>query len=236
MLWFLSLGFLTGLSHALEADHLAAIGAMAVDKRKKGRGEHSLARRGAAWGIGHALTLFAICAAAILLGLTLSDQLAAALEFAVGLMLIFLGVDVIRRMRRARIHFHKHDHGDGAPHIHAHSHAKTSDHNHEHARGLPLKPLLVGLAHGAAGSGALLVLALAATQEPWLAIVYVVIFGVGAVAGMALLTYAASWPLSWAERGAGWIYKGVSLASAAVAMGLGVSIVVDRWAMAIEVF
>lgn len=233
MLWFLSLGFLTGMSHALEADHLAAVGALAVDKSKKNK--HSLARRGAAWGVGHALTLFAICAAAILLGLSLSDQLAAALEFAVGLMLIYLGVDVIRRMRRARIHFHQHDHGDGA-HIHAHSHAKTEGHDHEHASGLPLKPLLVGLAHGAAGSGALLVLALAATQEPWLAIVYVVIFGVGAVAGMALLSYAAAWPMGWAERGAGWLYKGVSIASAAVAMGLGVSIVIDRWAMAIEIF
>ena len=233
MLWFLSLGFLTGLSHALEADHLAAVGAMAVSKDNKSRG-HSLARRGVAWGIGHAFTLFAICAAAILLGLTLSDQLAAALEFMVGLMLIFLGVDVIRKMRRAQIHFHVHDHGDGEPHIHAHSHAKTHGHNHGHAQGLPLRPLIVGLAHGAAGSGALLVLALAATQEPWLAIFYVLIFGAGAVAGMALLTYAAMWPLGWAEDGAAWVYKGVSLASAAVAMGLGLSIIIDRWSLAIE--
>ena len=96
---FLALGFLIGTQHALKADHLAAVGTLSLGA---GHTKRSLALRGAAWGLGHAITLFAICAAVILLGLSLTEQTAAAFKFAVGVMLVLLGFDVIRRMRARR--------------------------------------------------------------------------------------------------------------------------------------
>ena len=227
---FLALGFLIGMQHALEADHLAAVGAMAVEGRSSKR---RLALRGAVWGLGHTITLFAICAAVIVMGLTLTDRMAAALEFGVGVMLVLLGLDVIRRMRAKRVHFHVHSHGDGRPHIHAHSHQDaTADHasdphHHRHPTGFPLRALLVGLVHGAAGSAGLLALAVAATQEAWAAVGYVAVFGLGSILGMAALSFVAAWPLGAAERHAKWLHRGLAVGAAALAIGLGVDVMAE---------
>lgn len=227
---FLALGFLIGMQHALEADHLAAVGAMAVDGPAS---KKRLALRGAVWGLGHTITLFAICAAVILMGLTLTDQVAASLEFAVGVMLVLLGLDVLRRLRKQRIHFHAHRHGDGPAHIHAHSHAgaeaphDSDPHRHTHPTGFPLRALFVGLVHGAAGSAGLLALAVAATQEAWLAVGYVAVFGLGSILGMAALSFVAAWPLGAAERHAKWMHSGLSLGAAALAVFLGVDVMAE---------
>ena len=227
---FLALGFLIGMQHALEADHLAAVGAMAVGGRSSKRG---LALRGAVWGLGHTITLFAICVAVILMGLTLTDQVAAALEFGVGIMLVLLGLDVIRRMRAKRVHFHVHTHDDGRPHIHAHSHqGATTDHasdphHHRHPTGFPFRALLIGLVHGAAGSAGLLALAVAATQEAWAAVGYVAVFGLGSILGMAALSFVAAWPLGAAERHAKWLHRGLSIGAAALAIVLGADVMIE---------
>ena len=227
---FLALGFLIGMQHALEADHLAAVGTMAVSGRASKR---RLALSGAVWGLGHTITLFAMCTAVILMGLSLTDRLSAALEFGVGVMLVLLGLDVVRRMRKGRVHFHVHSHDDGRPHLHAHSHAGAAaphaedPHDHSHPSGFPLRPLLVGLVHGAAGSAGLLALAVAATREAWLAVGYVLVFGLGSILGMAALSFAAAWPLGAAGRHAAWLHGGISLAAAALAIGLGIGVMAE---------
>ncbi len=229
MEWFLALGFLIGMQHALEADHLAAVGAMAASAHASKRG---LALRGAAWGLGHAFALFAICLAVILMDLTLTDRVAAALEFGVGVMLVLLGIDVIRRMRKRRVHYHVHDHGDGRAHLHAHSHAGATrphardPHDHRHPNGFPLRALIVGLVHGAAGSAGLLALAVAATGEPWTAVGYVLVFGLGSILGMAALSFVAAWPLGAMEWHTKWLHNGLSIGAAALAIGLGFSVMV----------
>jgi len=235
MLGFILLGFLVGMSHAVEADHLAAVGAMATGETSR----RKLVMRGAAWGAGHTITLFIICTAAIVFGFILTDQTAARLEFVVGIMLAVLGIDVVRRMRKRRIHFHAHDHGDGRPHLHAHSHmdskhAHASDpHHHRHPERLPLRALLVGLVHGAAGSAALLALTVAATKDPWVAVGYVAVFGVGSMVGMALLSLIAAWPLKLAETRAKWLQTGVSAAVAVLAVGLGISVMIETGPLAL---
>ncbi len=226
---FLALGFLIGMQHALEADHLAAVGAMAARAHASKRG---LALRGAVWGLGHTITLFAICLAVILMGLTLTDRMAAALEFGVGVMLVLLGVDVVRRMRARRVHFHIHDHGNGRAHVHAHSHAGATrphardPHDHRHPTGFPWRALIIGLVHGAAGSAGLLALAVAATREPWTAVGYVLVFGLGSILGMAALSFVAAWPLGAVERHAKWLHNGLSIGAAALAVGLGFTVMV----------
>ncbi len=236
---FLALGFLIGMQHALEADHLAAIGAMATDGKSGRRG---LVLRGAVWGLGHTTTLFAICAAAVLLGVALSPGLEAALEFCVGVMLVLLGVHVFVRMWRKKVHFHVHDHGEGAPHFHAHSHegAKQSHdqdpHAHRHPVKFPLRALAIGLIHGAAGSAGLLALAVAATQDPLVALSYVAVFGFGSILGMAALSFVASLPLVAIEQKAKRLYQGLSVAAGTLAVVIGIDIMVETGSLAATVF
>ena len=182
---------------------------------------------GVAWGLGHTVTLFALCSAVIVFGYVLTDRMAATFEFAVGVMLVMLGLNVLRKMRKATIHFHVHDHDDRKAYIHAHSHldanlAHSDDpHDHRHWSAVPLKALLVRLVHGAAGSAALLALAVAAAHDPWTAILYVLLFGVGSICGMAVLSLAASWPLGLAGRSSTWLHRGLHGAIAATAIALG---------------
>ncbi len=223
---FLLLGFAIGMAHALEADHLAAMGTLATDNGDR----TSLVLRGAVWGLGHTVTLFAMCCAVILFGLVLTDKMAAAMEFSVGVLLVVLGLDVLRRLRKSRVHFHVHDHGDGRPHLHAHSHAGASvrhdsdPHDHRHWHQFPVKALLVGVMHGAAGSAGLLALAIAASRDPGIALAYVALFGLGSILGMAALSYVASWPLGWAEKSASSIRTVVYLVTAALAVGIGTQV------------
>ncbi len=231
---FLFLGFLIGMSHALEADHLAAVGAMAA--REKG-GKKALVWRGIAWGVGHTITLFALCFLVLIVGVAMTDERAAALEFGVGAMLVLLGLDVLRRMLKQRVHFHVHDHGDGRPHLHAHSHATAEvshardPHHHAHS-GFSLKALAVGLVHGAAGSAALLALAVAATQDAVAALAYILVFGIGSIAGMGLLSFVAAWPLQGIERYAQTVYRSLTVLAAGVAIVIGADIMFETGALA----
>lgn len=231
--WSLSVfGVLIGMQHALEADHLAAVAALGARRSTRRR----LILRGAYWGVGHSLSLFTICGAVVLLGFGLTARMEATLEFAVGIMVLLLGANVLREVSRRRIHFHAHDHGDGAVHVHAHSHAgeaathAASAHRHAHPAGGHMKALLVGLVHGAAGSGALLVLAVAAARSAADALLYVLSFGAGSIVGMAALSFVASYPLKALERGAAWLHTATLAAIGAVAVLIGGGLMAESWA------
>lgn len=206
MLGILGLGFLIGMQHALEADHLAAVSSIAARRS----GIRDIVKHGVTWGVGHTVTLFLFAGAALALGATISGSMERWLEGAVGIMLILLGVYVIWRMVRDRIHFHIHRHTDGVRHIHAHSHRGETEphspvkHEHKHAvknpGGIAWRSLLVGLIHGMAGSAALLVLAVNSVGSLWAGIGYVVLFGVGSIVGMAVLSAVIAVPLVWSAR------------------------------------
>jgi ABC-type nickel/cobalt efflux system permease component RcnA len=192
----LVLGFLLGMRHALEADHLAAVATLVV----RSRGTRHAILQGAVWGAGHTLTLFLACSLVLFLDTVIPEHVARNLEAAVGAMLIVLGADVLRRMLRDRIHFHTHRHRNGTLHFHAHSHADerrphTLHHEHEHPRHFPMRALCVGLMHGLAGSAALILLTLGTVASPYLGLVYVSLFGLGSIGGMALLSLVISLPL-----------------------------------------
>ena len=227
---FLILGFFIGMGHALEADHLAAVGTLAADGKATPK---RLAFLGASWGMGHTTTLFLISLPVVLFGMVLNARWTAGLEFAVGVMLVMLGVRVLWKMYRARVHFHLHDHGDGQRHFHAHSHSgatlphKQDPHIHAHPR-FSWRAYLVGLAHGAAGSAGLVALAAAATQDAATSMAYILLFGVGSVMGMAALTYSASWPLRLAEKTAARLLKSVQIGAASVAIFIGAQVMVEN--------
>jgi cytochrome c biogenesis protein CcdA len=117
----LQLGFLLGMKHSTEADHLAAVATLATRQSTLAQS----VQQGVAWGVGHTLTLVIIGSAVLLLGKTIPPHVVQWLELAVGVMLVVLGVDVVRRLARNRIHFHVHTHDGGIRHLHAHGHAQT---------------------------------------------------------------------------------------------------------------
>src|SRR6201995_3265996 len=108
MFAILSLGFLLGMQHALEADHIAAVSSIAARRTDVG----DIVKHGLTWGLGHTLTLFVFAGAAILLGHAIPEHFARPLETAVGFMLVGLGAHVMWRLWRDRVHFHHHEHGD----------------------------------------------------------------------------------------------------------------------------
>lgn len=196
MITILVLGFLLGMRHALEADHLAAVATLVSRSRST---RHAIVQ-GAVWGFGHTLTLFLVCSIVLFLDAGIPENLARNLEATVGAMLIVLGADVLRRLLRERIHFHTHRHKDGTLHFHAHSHANehrphTLDHDHQHNRNFPTRALCVGLMHGLAGSAALILVTLSTVASPVVGLIYIGLFGIGSIGGMALLSLAISVPL-----------------------------------------
>jgi len=224
----LVVGLLLGMQHATEADHLAAVATLVARPGSLGQ----TVRQGVAWGVGHTLTLMAFGGAVLLLGQAISPGLEHALETAVGVMLVLLGADVLRRAARDRIHFHVHRHGPATLHVHAHSHRgegahAASAHRHAHPRRWPLRALAVGMMHGLAGSAALVVLSLEAIASPGLGFGYIALFGVGSIAGMALLSVVIALPLGLSARRLTGLH---GAATAAVGVGscvLGVVIVAE---------
>jgi ABC-type nickel/cobalt efflux system permease component RcnA len=206
----LLLGLLLGMRHALEADHLAAVASLAT----RSKGLRGTVFQGVVWGLGHSITLLVVGGACLLLRAAISERLAAALEGAVGVMLLLLGADVLLRMRRRRIHLHVHHHADGTVHFHAHRHASEEAHDpdhhqHAHREGFPLRALLVGLVHGLAGSAALLLVTLTTFSSVWLGVAYIAVFGIGSMAGMAVLATVIALPLRGTTRTlTGW-YNGL---------------------------
>jgi len=233
---FLVLGFLIGMIHAFEADHMAAIGTFAADNKKR------LVLRGAVWGMGHTVMLFAMAIAVVAFSVAFTKAGEAALEFAVGVMLLLLGLQVVWRMHKKRIHFHVHSHADTAPHIHAHSHSgettkhAESAHEHTHAKRFPLKAFAIGLVHGAAGSSAIIVLAAAATGDAYAAIGYVALVGVGSIFGMATLSAIVSLPFGYAPNKAKHLHSALQLAVGGLAIVIGFGIMAETGALAMGVF
>jgi high-affinity nickel permease len=222
----LGLGFLLGMQHALEADHIAAVSSIAARRVDVG----DIVKHGLTWGLGHSLTLFAFAGAAILLGHAISEHYARPIETAVGVMLVGLGAHVLWRLWRDRVHFHRHGHGDGTVHFHAHSHAGETvcyaRAAHAHAHGFRWRTLLVGLMHGMAGSAALLVLAVSRASSAAAALGYVALFGVGSMVGMGALSAVIAVPLAVSARWLSWANGGLQGAVGLITIAIGVTTIV----------
>src|SRR5580692_11440955 len=227
MFGILGLGFLLGMQHALEADHIAAVSSIAARRSHVG----DIVKHGLTWGLGHTLTLFVFAGAAILLGHAIPEHLAQPIETAVGVMLVGLGVHVLWRLWRDRVHFHQHSHGDGIVHVHAHSHAGEAIPHarapHGHAHGFRWRTLLVGLMHGMAGSAALLVLTVSQAPSVASGLGYVALFGVGSMIGMGALSTVIAVPIALSARWLTWANSGLQGAVGLVTMAIGLRTIVE---------
>jgi ABC-type nickel/cobalt efflux system permease component RcnA len=228
MFGILGLGFLLGMQHALEADHIAAVSSIAARRTNIG----DIVKHGLTWGLGHTLTLFAVAGAAVLVGQALPEHFAEPLEIAVGIMLIGLGAHLVWRLWRDRVHFHAHGHDDGRVHFHAHSHDGDKGphvravHAHSHPPGFRWRTLLVGLMHGMAGSAALLVLAASKASGAAAGLGYIALFGVGSMVGMAALSAVIAVPLAASARWLTWANSGLQGSIGLVTMAIGVRTIV----------
>jgi hypothetical protein len=227
MFGILGLGFLMGMQHALEADHIAAVSSIAARRTHIG----DIVRHGLTWGLGHTLTLFVFAGAALLLGHAIPEHVARPIETSVGIMLVGLGAHVLWRLWRDRVHFHTHGHGDGTVHIHAHSHAnETVPHAraaHAHAHGFRWRTLLVGLMHGMAGSAALLVLTVSQASSPAVGLGYVALFGIGSMVGMGALSTVIAVPLAVSARWLTWANRGLQGAVGIVTIAIGLTTIYE---------
>src|ERR1700704_5568045 len=231
MFGILGLGFLLGMQHALEADHIAAVSSIAARRTRVS----DIVKHGLTWGFGHTLTLFIFAGAAMLLGRAIPDSVAKPIEAAVGIMLIGLGAHVLWRLWRDPAPFPRHGHGDGTVHFHAHSHAgDTAPHAraaHAHEHGFRWRTLLVGLMHGMAGSAALLVLTVSQAPNPAVGLGYVALFGVGSMIGMGALSTLIAVPLAVTARWLTFSNPGLQAAGGAATIAIGIRTIVEMaWA------
>lgn len=191
-------GLIVGMRHALEADHLSAIASL-VANGASGRGAVAL---GALWGLGHAATLLAVGGLVLVSGTQLPQVWSPLFELLVGLMLLALGVDVLRR--------------------HLGRHSAKSPAAREHVP--RARAFAVGIVHGLAGSAALLLLIAGNSGTLGQGFLDLALFGIGSIGGMALLSLLLSLSLHFASAraralGGGFVVL-VGLTTVAVGAGL----------------
>jgi len=214
----LVLGFILGIKHALEADHVVAVSTIVSRDPRPLRS----AMAGMFWGIGHTLTLFAAGIAVLFFKVSIPDRVALSFEFLVGAVLVGLGVQNLWDYWRTR--FHDHSHASGETHTHFHTHREGHDHHPPDRR---RRSLLVGMLHGLAGSGALVLLVLGTVDSPLEGAAYILIFGLGSILGMMLIGTAMAMPFSLSAKRIGGLTKRIQLLAGGVSVLVGVLVMVQ---------
>ncbi len=233
------LGFFLGMRHATDPDHVIAVTTIVSRERTV----RSAALIGTLWGVGHTLTVLLAGGAIILFELVIPPRIGLGMAFSVALMLIVLGLWNLMDLRRwigrpsapEEVHSHPHNHGDYV-HTHLHGHGPGA-HGHDEAgtsqawldRTLgrlgfyqALRPLVVGLVHGLAGSAAVALLVLATIRDPVWAMAYLVVFGIGTIAGMLLITAVLALPLAYTAHRFAATNRYLAVASGLLSLGFGI--------------
>jgi high-affinity nickel-transport protein len=215
----LILGFFLGMRHATDPDHVIAVMTIVSKQRKVAKAGVI----GALWGMGHTATIFVVGAVIILFKVAIPPRLGLSMEFAVGLMLILLGVlnltGVLRRLQTV-----------WAPALLPVEPQQTEPRRRADGAlrefGLynALRPLIIGTVHGLAGSAAVAILAMTTIADPWWAVAYLLLFGLGTVAGMAAMTTAMAFPIVYTGRRMVRWSEAISAGSGVVSVAFGVFI------------
>ncbi len=184
----LLLGFLLGVRHAADPDHVVAVSTIATRSRSVGRA----AGVGALWGAGHTATILVVGGAIVLFKVTITPRIGLAMELCVATMLIALGITNLV----------------GKPPA-------------DDAAFAPLRPVMIGLVHGLAGSAAVALLVLTTIADARWSLAYLLVFGLGTVIGMMLITAAIALPLRFATLKTGGLHQRLRLASGAMSVVLG---------------
>lgn len=218
----LLIGFVLGLQHATEADHLAAVSTIVSEKKNL----WTASIVGGLWGVGHTVSLFAVGVLVIFLKLQISETAEARLEALVGGMLVLLGLNALRKLFTAeKIHVHTHEHGERA-HIHIHTHGEDVPETSHH-RFSP-RSVFVGMIHGLAGSAALMLLVVPTIPSPSVAMAYILIFGIGSIGGMMVMSFLIGLPFHFTANRFWLLNKAIRLCAGIFSLGLGATIVYEK--------
>ncbi|HSK70180.1 MAG TPA: hypothetical protein VK892_00690 [Pyrinomonadaceae bacterium] len=220
----LLIGFVFGLYHAVEADHLAAVSAIVSERKSL----LSATIIGGFWGAGHTISLFLVGVLVIFLKLQISESLEARLEAVVGAMLIILGLNALRKIFQSeKIHAHTHTH-EGHTHTHIHTHTdETAEKSHHFLRFTP-RSVLVGMIHGLAGSAGLMLLVLPTISSTAVALIYILIFGIGSIVGMMLMSLLLGLPFHFTAGRFLQLNRAIRFCAGMFSFGLGVFIVYEK--------
>jgi ABC-type nickel/cobalt efflux system permease component RcnA len=244
LLSIIALGFFLGMRHATDPDHVIAVTTI-VSRQRNVR---QAAMIGVLWGVGHTITIVIVGSGIILFGIVIPPRVGLTMELSVGVMLILLGIlnlsgmmrwitETVSSMQPGQ-HTHPHEHGDYV-HSHPHSH-RPEKHGHvEDATPVSwmdrtfgrlslyqvVRPLAVGIVHGLAGSAAVALLVLTTVRVPSWAVLYLLVFGIGTVAGMMLITAAIAVPFTFSENRFARLNRGLGMFSGLVSLAFGLFIV-----------
>jgi sulfite exporter TauE/SafE len=218
----LIIGFLFGLYHAVEADHLAAVSAIVSEHKRV----WTASVIGGFWGLGHTISLVAVGALVIFAKLQISESTEAWLEGIVGIMLVVLGLNALRKIFSAeKIHAHTHEHeGHTHTHIHVHTDEATETSHHRFAP----RTVAVGLIHGLAGSAGLMLLVLPTISSPAVAMFYLVIFGIGSIAGMMIMSVLMGLPLHFTAGRFDFLNKGIRVLAGLFSLAWGALLINEK--------
>jgi high-affinity nickel permease len=246
MIGFLSIlavGFFLGMRHATDPDHVIAVTTIVSNQRNSMRA----ALIGAFWGVGHTVTIFVVGAGIILFNLVIPVRVGLSMELSVAVMLVILGVINVAGFLRSMptgsshshdeekiVHSHPHSHGDYI-HNHPHSHPSNAHPHPPDATPLAwmdrlfgrislyqyLRPFVVGVVHGLAGSAAVALLVLTTIRNVHWAIAYLLIFGVGTIAGMMLITMSIATAFTMMGKGRQTFSRRLALASGLLSLCFG---------------
>jgi ABC-type nickel/cobalt efflux system permease component RcnA len=243
----LAVGFFLGMRHATDPDHVIAVATIVTRQRSLGRA----ALIGAFWGLGHTITIFAVGAGIILFNLVIPARVGLSMELSVGVMLIILGIVNVVSFLRSVPDAPPDAHSENKPHSHAHSHGDFT-HSHRHAHEPEahphetdytpvtfldrkfagfgayqhLRPLAIGLVHGLAGSAAVALLVLTTIHNPHWAVAYLLVFGVGTIAGMMVITMSLASTLKFVGRSQS-IARKLAMASGVLSLAFGLFVVYE---------
>jgi len=191
----LTFGFILGLRHALDPDHLVAVSTIVSEHRSVA----SSSLVGTFWGLGHTASLLAISVVLLLLRASIPEHITRWMEVPVAGMLIALGVAATWRAMRDRgwqIHTHSHAHNEAGAHTHLHIHTQD-EHSHRHRLfRVGRRPFLAGVAHGVSGSAALTLAVLTTIPSVALGLIYITVFGIGSIGGMLLMSALIGLPFA----------------------------------------
>jgi high-affinity nickel permease len=246
LLSIVALGFFLGMRHATDPDHVIAV--TTIVSRQQSIRHASLI--GILWGFGHTITILVVGSAIILFGIKIPPRLGLSMELSVGLMLILLGVlnlsGIMRWITETFTPAQSENRTDShllEKSVVRHSHSSSSEkHDHEAENrsvgwmdrtfgqlGIyqVVRPLVVGLIHGLAGSAAVALLVLTTFRVPSLAVAYLLVFGIGTIAGMMLITTAIALPFKYSKTRFARLNHGLGLVSGIISVAFGAFIVYE---------
>lgn len=225
----LALGFVLGAGHALEPDHVAAVGTLVSEQRRL----TASCLLGACWGLGHTAALLAAGVAVLVFRVAMPPGMERGLDMSVALLSIGLGIRALWRLAACvSLHRHRHSHGGGRAHTHYHLHLRHlhlpdldyrdahAGVEHLHLAAIGGRPILVGLLHGLAGSAALILAVIGALGSPALGLAYILTFGVGSTLGMLALSGLIGLPFAGVSAGLAGPRAALALATLRAVAGL----------------